>query len=159
MSVKVWGILSIVEHSKRPYAFSLSKHTSRSLIYLLHQTHLTLLDLFLFLGLLILFLDLNLNLLPKHLSKLYALILIIRGLECLPDLPVLVPLEYLLHLLPAHPRVLMNQQRRRLSLQVSHLLVDFVELGTDQLLLVVDALANEENLLFQGRCLVLRELA
>jgi hypothetical protein len=101
------------------------------LIYLLNQTHLTLLDLFLFLRLLILFLDLNLNLLPKHLSQLYALILIIRGLESLPDLPVLVPLEYLLHLLPAHPRVLMNQQRRRLTLQVSHLLVDFVELGTD----------------------------
>jgi hypothetical protein len=125
----------------------------------LNQVHLALFDLFTPILLGFLLLDLDLDLLPEHLRQLYALILIIRGLQRLLDLSVLVPLEYLLHFLARHPRVLMNQHRSRLSLQVSHLLVDLVKLSTDQLLLVVDALADEEDFLLQGCRLVLGELA
>jgi hypothetical protein len=131
-----------------------------SLIYLLNQIHLILFDLLLpFLRFLILFLDLNLNLLPEHFCQLYTLILIICGLECLPYLPIFVPLEYLLHLLPTHPGVLLNQQCRRLPLQVPHLHIDLVELSTYHLLLLVDALADKEYLLLQGGRLVPGELA
>ena len=131
VSVEVWGVLSFIEERNRVEVFPLSKHASWSLIYLLYQTHLALfLDFFFHLLRLLLF-NLDLNLLPEHLSQLYTLILIIRSLQSLADLPVLIPLEYLLHLLPCHPWVLVNQQCSRLALQVSHLLVDFVEFSRD----------------------------
>ena len=117
------------------------------MIYLLNQTLLIPFDLFIaVLRFLILFLDLNLNLLPEHFCQLYALILIVGSLECLSHLSVLVPLEDLLHLLTRHSWVLVNKKSSRVTLQVSHLLINFVEFSTYQLLLIVDTLANEENL-------------
>ena len=49
--------------------------------------------------------------------------------------------------------------RSGLALEIPHFLVEFVEIRTDQLLLIVDSLANEEYLLLHRRRLFLSQSA
>ena len=68
----------------------------------------------------------KLNFLAELLCKLYALILVVCRLECLFDFAVLIPVEYLIHLVCRHAWVLPQHKRGHFPLQIPHLLVNLV---------------------------------
>lgn len=129
-------------------------------MYLLYQAHLVLILHFLlcFLWLPLSFLNSKFDFLAQLLRKLYALILIVGCLKCLADLSVLILLEDLFDLFHGHAWVLLKEECGGLTLEISNFLINLVEFSTYQLLLVVDAFANEENLLLQRSGLILRKL-